>query len=316
MSAPLVVESLCYGVRPHFWSARKEILHGVGFEVGEGEIFGFLGPNGAGKTTSIKAILGLIRPDAGQIRVLGGSIQDPDIRARLGFLPERSYFPEHLTGKEVVLKHALLAGLSLSDARQRATELLERVGIAHAADQLLRSYSKGMLQRVGVAQALVGRPRLVVFDEPMSGLDPLGRKEIREILTELRDGGTTVFFSTHILPDVEMLCDRVTILIKGEVRRTGRLSELLSDTVDHVEIHVDQVPDTLRGTLDKQLAQDRGRDVVIQAESTAEANALIDRLRAASATILRVETHRGTLEDIFVEAASTESAEAPLEVTA
>ncbi|MEO1175018.1 MAG: ATP-binding cassette domain-containing protein, partial [Myxococcota bacterium] len=139
---PLAVHDLHYGVRPHFWSARKQILHGVHFEVEAGEIFGFLGPNGAGKTTSIKSILGLLQPDAGDIRILDGSIRDPSIRARIGFLPERSYYPEHLTGREVVLKHALLAGLSLGDARRRAQELLERVGIAYAADRLLRGYSK------------------------------------------------------------------------------------------------------------------------------------------------------------------------------
>lgn len=300
---PLSVNRLSYAVRPHFWSARRQILHSVDFEVQAGEMFGFLGPNGAGKTTTIKAILGLLRPDAGEVRVLGGSIRDPSIRARIGFLPERSYFPEHLTGGEVVLKHALLAGLSWSDAKTRCRSLLERVGMGHARDQLLRGYSKGMLQRIGVAQALVGRPDLVIFDEPMSGLDPLGRRDIREVLTELRASGTTVFFSTHILPDVEMLCDRVTILIQGRVRRTGRLDALLSDAVDRVEIHVDALPDPLRARFADHLAHDRGRDVILAAASSDEANRWIDELREHAVSILRVETHRGTLEDIFVKAA-------------
>lgn len=306
MTKPLQIKDLRYGVRPHFWTPRKEILHGVQFDVEGGEIFGFLGPNGAGKTTTIKAVLGLLQPDAGQISVLGGSIQDSSVRARVGFLPERSYYPEHLTGREVVLKHALLAGLGWTDAKSRADELLERVGIAHAADQLLRGYSKGMLQRTGVAQALVGRPELVIFDEPMSGLDPIGRRDIREILTELRDNGTTVFFSTHILPDVEMLCDRVSILIEGRIERTGRLTDLLADTVDAIEIHVNALPDGLRDAFEPALAHDRGRDVVIRAHSTEESNRFIDRLRQGSVEIVRVETHRGTLEDIFVQAAHGE----------
>lgn len=316
MSPPLLVQNLCYGVRPHFWSARREILHGVSFEVGPGEIFGFLGPNGAGKTTSIKAILGLVRPDAGDIRVLGGSIARASVRARLGFLPERSYFPEHLTGREVVTQHALLAGLSFAQAKKRADTLLERVGMGHAGRQLLRSYSKGMLQRVGVAQALVGEPDLVIFDEPMSGLDPLGRRDIREVITELKQRGTTVFFSTHILPDVEMLCDRVAILIRGRVQRTGKLAELLSGTVDQVEIHVDALPDGLRDRFGGHLAHDRGGEVVLRFPSTAEANRAIDALRASSAQITRVETHRGSLEDIFVQAAVGDSEPAAVEATA
>ncbi|MEC9465632.1 MAG: ABC transporter ATP-binding protein, partial [Myxococcota bacterium] len=242
----LDVRDLEFSIQPHFWTPKRQLLRGVSLSVEAGEIFGFLGPNGAGKTTTIKSILGLIKPDRGSVQVFGDSIESLAVRRKLGFMPENTYFPEQLTSLELVTEHAKLAGLSSTEARGRAGEVLERVGLGHAMTDHLKVYSKGMLQRAGLAQALVGNPELVILDEPMSGLDPIGRREIREIMLELRERGKTVFFSTHILPDVELVCDRVALLFDGRVRKQGTLSHLLDSVQSNVEIQAEGCkPDAL-----------------------------------------------------------------------
>ncbi len=298
----LSVDSLTYSVKPHFWSKTSEILHGVTFSVAEREIFGFLGPNGAGKTTTIKAILGLLQPDGGEVRLFGSPPTDPRSRAKLGFLPERAYFSEHLTAREVVTAHGLLAGLSAGDAKSRARALLERVGLAAAADRRLKGYSKGMLQRVGIAQALVSEPRLVVFDEPMSGLDPLGRAEVRDIMLELRAKGTTVFFSTHILPDAEMICDRVAIVVGGRTTRVGKLAELVPVTSQGVHIVVSQLPADVRTAMDALAAriEDRPEAIVLHMKDLGSANQAVDALRAANVQIVEMQGQRASLEQLFI----------------
>lgn len=304
---PLAVDGLQHSVSPHFWSTPRDILRDVTFSVERGEVFGFLGPNGAGKTTTIKVILGLLRPDQGSVRLFNGTIRDPRIRRRIGFLPERSYFPDHLTGFEVVLQHGILAGLTLADAKRRAEELLARLALSNARDRLLGGYSKGMLQRVGMAQALVAEPELLILDEPMSGLDPMGRHAIRELFGQLREQGVTVFFSTHILSDVETLCDRVAILIAGEIRQNGRLSELLDTAVEHVEIEVDAVPNHALSELTVVPGNATDTTVTLRAPSLAAANHGIDTLRAERIQIRRVETVRRSLEDLFIQAATAPS---------
>jgi ABC-2 type transport system ATP-binding protein len=300
------VRDVRFDVRTHFWSARREILRGVTFDVAQGELFGFLGPNGAGKTTTIKAILGLLRPTGGMVQVLGQPIGRVGVRRRIGFMPENAYYPDHLSGRELVLQHGLLAGLGLAAARRERDRVLELVGLGPAASERLGSYSKGMLQRISFAQALVGTPELVLLDEPLSGLDPIGRREFRQIMLSLRDDGRTVFFSTHILPDVEMICSRVAILVEGEVRRVGTLHELAGDAMTGVEIGVDPVPlDTLaRATPLAREVQTHAHGVTFVAAGDAEAGRIIDALRRGGVSIRHVRTLRGSLEDAFVSEAT------------
>ncbi len=214
----------------HFWQHKREVLKGITLDVHEGEVFGFLGPNGAGKTTTIKIITGLIRPDAGQVSIFGMSPDALAAKRRIGFLPESPYFYEHLSGYEFLRIHSLLCNKGQHE--QRATELLERVGLRDAGDVQLRSYSRGMLQRVGIAQALIGSPDLLILDEPLTGLDPIGRKEIKDLILEEKSKGTTIFFSSHILPDAEAVCDRVGILIEGQIKEVGKLSDVLKKDME------------------------------------------------------------------------------------
>jgi len=294
------VHGLEYGVSKHFWTPRLPILRGVEFEVHEGEVLGFLGPNGSGKTTTIKALLGLLRPDRGDVRLFGEPVRSASVRRRLGFMPERAYFPEHLTCAELLEAHGALAGLPAHAVRPRAAELLERVGMAHAAKQRLGTLSKGMQQRVGLAQALMGDPQLVILDEPMSGLDPLGRHDVRELITSLRTRGTTVFFSTHIIPDVEAICDRVAILVAGRVRRVEQLASLLSETAAGVSIQAEGCSGPALAALAHLHPVPRGAGHEFIAPTSEAANAHIDALRAAGARIVAVQTQRRSLEDIFV----------------
>lgn len=209
---------------------------GISFSVEKGEIFGFLGPNGSGKTTTIKALLGLIRPDEGKLSLVGHPSDSMGWRSHVGYLPEHPTFYEFLTGFELVSWFGRLSGLTRHEAETAAKKHLARVGLEHALHRRLRGYSKGMFQRTGLAQALIGNPQLLILDEPMTGLDPIGRKEIRELILDLRDEGCTVFYSTHILPDVEMTCDRVAIVNKGELQRIGKLDEILSETTRGVSV--------------------------------------------------------------------------------
>lgn len=303
----VVARDLRFGVQPHFWQRRREILRGVSFAIEQGEIFGFLGPNGAGKTTTIKALLGLVRPSSGEALLLGRNARDPSVRQRLGYMPEQPYFPVYLSARELVTQHALLAGLPRRDARRRTSEVLETVGLARAADARLGTYSKGMLQRAGLAQALVGDPDLVVLDEPMSGLDPLGRHDVREIMRRLREEGKTVFFSTHILPDVELVADRVAMLAAGAILRSGTLEELLTGTVRHVEVVVDGCDEALRHELTREgssVATTRDGALRIEEVDSESANRMIDRLRARGAIIRSVQLVRASLEELFVREAS------------
>jgi ABC-2 type transport system ATP-binding protein len=207
----------------------KPVLHGVTFSVREGEIFGFVGPNGAGKTTTLKVLMGLIRADAGRATVLGHDVRETEYRRQIGFLPEAPYFYDFLTGREFLHFYARVCGVERAKRAARVDMLLAWVGLAHAGEARLRTYSKGMLQRIGIAQALVHDPRVVFLDEPMSGLDPIGRKEIRDLIVRLQSEGKTVFMNTHILSDVEMLCHRVAIIVKGEVRYEGDPHSVLAD---------------------------------------------------------------------------------------
>jgi ABC-2 type transport system ATP-binding protein len=232
----LEAKSLSKTFRFGFFRKRVAAVRDVSFSVEKNEIFGLIGPNGAGKTTTIKMLMGLIFPTSGSAQIFGKPIGDVESRKRLGFLPENPYFYDYLTGPELLDLVGRLFGLSPSERNKRSNDLLARVGLSADADKPLRKYSKGMLQRLGLAQALINDAELVVLDEPMSGLDPIGRKEIRDLIAGLKQEGKTVVFSTHILSDVELLCDRVAILVGGQLRDLGTIEQLLSPKLLHTEL--------------------------------------------------------------------------------
>jgi ABC-2 type transport system ATP-binding protein len=231
-------EKLSKTFKVGFKGRKVSALTDLNIEVGEGEIFGFLGPNGAGKTTTIKLLMGLIYPTSGTAWLMGERLGSTSVKNNIGFLPENPYFYDYLTGKEFLNFYGQLFGLKEDERNERLEKLFALVGMEGAKDIQLRKYSKGMLQRIGIAQALINDPQLVILDEPMSGLDPIGRKEVRDIILNLKDEGKTVFFSTHILPDVEMICDRVGTLIKGKLRDIGPLDDLLGTKIKNIDITV------------------------------------------------------------------------------
>lgn len=231
----LNIQHLSIVLRQHFWSRSKTLLSDLCLNVEQGEIFGFLGPNGAGKTTTIKSLIGLMTATQGTVEIFGVDYRCPESRKRVGFMPERAYFPPYLNAREFVMQHALLADVPLRNVSKRVDQVIERVGLHHVTKEKLTTYSKGMLQRVGLAQALVGDPDLLILDEPMSGLDPIGRKDIREIMLDLRKHGKTIFFSTHIIPDVELVCDRVGILVGGKLTRSGTLHDMVGEHLGTLE---------------------------------------------------------------------------------
>src|SRR2546421_670912 len=220
-----------------FWKKQwRPALKPLTLTIEPGETFGFLGPNGAGKTTTLKLLMGIIFPSAGSARILGHDFRDPEIKRQIGFLPEQPFFYDYLSAPELLDYYAQLSGVSLDDRRKRIPALLEQVGLADTGKLQLRKFSKGMLQRVGIAQAIVHDPKIVFLDEPMSGLDPVGRREVRDLMQSLQDDGKTIFFSTHILADAEALCDRVAVLDKGELRGVGVIADLIAESQKRVEV--------------------------------------------------------------------------------
>src|ERR1700682_274878 len=232
-----------------FWRKHpKRALHPLHLTVEEGEIFGFLGPNGAGKTTTLKLLMGLVFPTAGSGGTLGGDWTDPEVKAQIGFLPEQTYFYDYLTAHELLDYYGQLSGVPGKDRKRRIDEVLQRVGLTDVKGVQLRKFSKGMLQRAGIAQSILHDPKLVFFDEPMSGLDPMGRREVRDLMEQLKHEGKTVFFSTHILSDAEALCDRVAVIHKGELRDVGAIEDLTSSVQGKVEViwQGTQVPPSMK----------------------------------------------------------------------
>ena len=220
-----------------FWRKKPRVaLRPLSLTVEEGEVFGFLGPNGAGKTTTLKLLMGLVFPTAGSARILGFAIDDQRMKAQIGFLPEQPYFYDHLTARELLNYYGQLSGVPAKERSARVEQMLTRVGLSDSAGMQLRKFSKGMLQRVGLAQAVLHDPKVVFLDEPMSGLDPMGRREVRDLIEELKQQGKTVFFSTHILSDAEALCDRVAVIHQGELRGVGRVADLTSSVAGKVEL--------------------------------------------------------------------------------
>lgn len=245
----LRVKGLEKTFRLGFFRKRVDAVRGVSFEVRPGEIFGLLGPNGAGKTTTIKSILRLVRPSGGVVELFGGSPDDPAVRAKVGYMPENPYVYQYLRPLEFLDLCGRLVGMDRKERRERAEEMIDRVKLRHAVDRPIGRFSKGMMQRVGLAQALLHDPQLLILDEPMSGLDPIGRKEVRDVLLAQRDAGKTLLFTSHVLSDVEVLCDRVVILRKGKVRAEGEVAELVRAEVERYELELAEAGEPLAEAL-------------------------------------------------------------------
>ena len=298
------VEGVVKDFRPGFGLRRKRVLHGVTFDVYEGEIFGFVGPNGAGKTTMLKLLMGLIRPTEGRASILGRDVEESEFRDQIGFLPENPYFYPYLTAREILDFYARLSGVPSSSRAERVEELLEMVHLGHAADARLRTFSKGMLQRVGVAQALIHDPRVIFLDEPMSGLDPIGRKEIRDVILALRAAGKTVFMNTHILPDVEMICDRVAIIVKGVIRHQGRIEDFLPETGSSTDVVLASLEPEVATRIEELYSaslRGHGQRVELRLPSKSVQPALALALEGG-AEVVSVTPHRHSLEDAFLSA--------------
>ena len=286
---------------------KVRALDQLNLEVHRGEIFGFLGPNGAGKTTTLKLLMRLIYPTSGSARILGHPVDDVSTRARLGYLPENPYFYDYLSGRELLEYTAALFGIPAEQARLRGQELLALVGLdSDRANRQLRKYSKGMLQRIGIAQALVNDPEIVFMDEPMSGLDPIGRREVRDLLLSLRAQGKTVFFSSHILSDVEALCDRAAILSRGKLVRCGTVHELTGIQDSAVEVvalgidssALDRFSKTV-SSLQSASATPNGVHLVLADDSEIQEALLL--IRECGGRLVSVNPRRASLEDIFAD---------------
>lgn len=281
-----------------FWRKRmRRSLDNLTLQIEEGEVFGFLGPNGAGKTTTLKLLMGLIFPTAGKARIRGRSIEDVRMHRDIGFMPEQPYFYDYLTARELLDYYARFSNFATAERRGRVVKTLSRVGLSEAADLQLRKFSKGMLQRVGIAQAILHDPQVIFLDEPMSGLDPVGRLEVRDIILDLKKQGRTVFFSTHILSDAEMLCDRVGVLHLGKLQGVGAPEEIVSIEVVGMEILFEAraLPANLTGRATK-----IGKRYRIAVQE-AELYATLELLRGHEARILSVSPVRPTLEDYFMQ---------------
>jgi len=298
----LQIRDLHKTFRIGFFRKRIEAVRGVDFEVRKGEIFGYVGHNGAGKTTTIKMALQLIFPDRGEIRIFDRPGSDPESRRRIGYLPENPYIYTYLRPLEFLDLCGQLTGMPAKRRRARSMEMVERLGLADALDRPIGKFSKGMTQRLGICQALLHEPELLILDEPFSGLDPIGRKEIRELLVELRDQGKTLMLTSHVLGDVEALADRVAILQRGKVVAYGAIHELLRPEVRRVELELGGVGPVLRAELEK-LAT-RLRDIADRLQVVVEGEEVVPRIlklaMESGASVLAVTPHRETLEDLFV----------------
>jgi ABC-2 type transport system ATP-binding protein len=307
-SPVIEVVDLAKTYRTPFRRRKVEALRGVTFRVERGEIFGFLGPNGAGKTTTIRVLMGLIAATGGTASIFGERVPSRAARQRLGFLPEQPYFYDYLTVAELCDLAGRLFNIDAATRKKRADALIERVGLGGARNQNLKKFSKGMMQRAGLAQALMNEPDLVVLDEPMSGLDPIGRKEVRDLILELRTQGKTVFFSTHILGDVEALADRVAIVAKGRIRAAGAPRELVSKVVRGVDVTL-RAPDDASAldALELGAAKRTGDDVSFALPGDADVDGVLARARDLGAKVVSVVPRHETLEDLFMRSIAEEA---------
>jgi ABC-2 type transport system ATP-binding protein len=297
-----------------FWRKRpKRALKPLQLSVQEGEIFGFLGPNGAGKTTTLKLLMGLVFPSGGSARILGMDINDPRVKAQIGFLPEQPYFYDYLTASELLEYYGRLSGVPAKECRSKVQEVLKKVGLPDVGGLQLRKFSKGMLQRVGIAQAILHDPKVVFLDEPMSGLDPMGRREVRDLIEGLKKEGKTVFFSTHILSDAEALCDRVAIIHLGELRGVGVVADLTSSMHGQVELiwQGTSVPAAIAALGAEWYVRGDHVRALLPEQKQEEA---LEIIRREHLLLISLTPVRATLEDYFLQ--KLNSKESPVEVHA
>jgi ABC-2 type transport system ATP-binding protein len=304
MPPAIQIKELTKDYQIGFWRPRPyRALDRLTLDIEQGEIFGFLGPNGAGKTTTLKLLMQLIFPSSGDAAILGRPVGDLATRHRIGYLPENPYFYDYLTAEELLNYFGQLFGYSAADRRARVSSLLDRVGIGRERRLQLRKFSKGMIQRVGIAQALLNDPEVIFLDEPMSGLDPLGRRDVRALILELRDQGRTVFFSSHILSDAEALCRRVAVVAGGRLAAVGKLSDILAFQVRGWELVVSgvssQVLDRVRPAVERVLEISPGRYTFILPKD-ASPDRLLSQLAAGGATLVSLNPLHETLEDFFL----------------
>lgn len=308
MNPIIEIENLTKDYETGFWKKKKvRALDGLNLEVESGQIFGFLGGNGAGKTTTIKILMSLIFPTEGRAKILGQDISSVGMRARIGYCPENPYFYDYLKASELMNYFGELFGFDASQRKRKTEELLTRVGLDEKDwNKQLRKFSKGMLQRVGLAQALINEPEIVFLDEPMSGLDPIGRREVRELIAGLREKGTTVFMSTHILSDIEALCDRVAILRKGKLAATGKLDELLQESGENqgFEINLKGVSAT---DLTEKIRDIGGADVFakpnganVHVLNETDVEKILNISKSLGGKLLSVQPVKQSLEELFV----------------
>ncbi len=308
----LRTEALRKTFRVGFWGRQVTAVDRLDLEVRKGEIFGFLGPNGAGKTTTLKILMGLIYPTGGKAWILERKVGDVAVKHHVGFLPEAPYFYDYLTAEEFLRFYGQLFDLGGARLSERIAMLLSVVGLSDARSLQLRKFSKGMLQRIGIAQALINDPHLVILDEPMSGLDPVGRKEIRDLILRLRDQGKTVFFSSHILHDAEVLCDRVAILLKGRLVALGKVTELIGAATTHsIEVVVEGLDsdgmERVKKIAESVIPQGARLLAVLQGQD--QVNEVLDLIRARKASLISVTPQKSSLEDLFMREVQQQSVE-------
>ncbi len=306
MATPIELHALSKTYRLGFLMNRQvRALDGLDMVIQPGQVYGLLGPNGAGKSTTIKIVMNLVQATSGTTQLFGKPPTNTEVRRLVGFVPENPAPYEYLTGREFVQLAADLGGVPVSEVHGRTMEVLESLGMGRAADLQIRRYSKGMIQRVALAQAVVHRPQLLILDEPTSGLDPVGRRLVRDFIFAERNRGTTVLFCTHIIPDVETLCDRVAVLVNGRRVREGKVAELLTASIPQVEVVVEGLSDErLRGfgrTLDE--VQTLEARLVVRCRDS-EAQLLVGQVLQAGGRILSLQPVRFTLEDLFLQALS------------
>lgn len=304
----LNITNLVKDYRTGFLGKNTRVLKNVSFNVNRGEIFGFVGPNGAGKTTTFKSILGFVTPTEGTIEMSGKNIRDADTKRGIGYLPENPYFYDYLTGEELLFYMGDLHGLHRNNFSGKIEELLDKVRMTHAKDVQLRKYSKGMLQRIGIAQALVNDPEFIILDEPMSGLDPIGRREIKDLILEEKRKGKTILLSSHMLADVEALCDRVGIIMGGTVIKIGNIGDLLKEIHTDYEMLLEGSGEEVRRSV-KELSVEleyRAGYLVLKFDEDIKRH-VIDAVTQTSAEIVSLHPLRKSLEGLFVEEAKKEN---------
>jgi ABC-2 type transport system ATP-binding protein len=304
MAEALKITDLHKSFKTGFLLKKKKILKGINLEVEQGEIFGYLGPNGAGKTTTIKCLLGLIFPEKGDIRILGQPYLALSAKERIGFLPENPYFYDYLTATEFLEFYSQLYHIGSNKKEERIQELIRLVGLETSAHLQLRKFSRGMIQRIGLAQALLNEPSIVFLDEPLGGLDPLGRKEIRDIIVRLGEEGKTVFLSSHILQDIEMICDRVAIIVNGEIINSGSLQDLISEKIHFTEVILSGLKEDRLRDLSESFVSSGDR-IFLKITDEGKLEEVLELVHSQKGKIHSLIPRTETLEDLFVEMVKT-----------